>query len=400
MGVVVDARPGGDEPCVGDVELLLHEVGVVRHRLQLVECIGLAVVVVAGAEHLAVQPGRIDLVAGRGPPQLRLEFEGIVETAVRAALREELACAETGGIGSQCVEFRLVQEPYQPRPGRIERPGHAFEEREDAVPRIAGGVHGLTSGPEVAHRRGMVDARREGLVEVEVPRQVVRVVAGAGVARRVGDRADGVGTGVAVAETGPQSGAVAEDRADAAVDGLLIEAVGLGQAVLKRAVGSAVGDPELVVDALLGAAEHAQVSAHGPERASLDRAGQSGPAVRRPPLREDLDDGPHRVRSVQRRLRAPHDLDPLDLVGRHAAEVVMAAVGVHAHAVDQHVVVVRFAAAREHRRELAFPSGRLDVQAGHVAQDVGHRVASERLDVVRGEDRVGLHDRRAPFRRP
>ena len=334
MGVVVDARPGGDEPRVGDVELLLHEPGVVLHRLQLVERIGLAVVVVAGAQHLAVQPGRVDLIAGGGPPQLRLVLEGVVEAAVRAALREELARAQAGRIRGQRVECRLVEQSHEPRPGRIERAGHAFEKREDAVLRIAEGVHGLASGPEIAQRRGMVDARGERLVEVEVPRQVVGVVAGAGVARRVRNRTDRVGAAVAVAEPGPQPGVVADNRADVAVDGLLIEAVGLDEAILERAVGSAVGDAELVVDALLGPAEHSKVSARGSERAALDGAGQSRAAVRRPPLREDLDDGAHRIRAVEGRLGASHHLDPLDLAGRDSAEVVAAAVGVHAHAVD------------------------------------------------------------------
>ena len=263
------------------------------------------------------------------------------------------------------------------------------------MPWVPDRVVRLAAGAEVARREGVIDAVPETLVHVEVPGQRIGVVARAGVARHVADRPDRVRAGAAVAETGPQSRVIAHERPGVAVDHLLVETVRLREAVLERAVRGAVGDAELVVDPPAGAAEQPQVAARSAERAPLERARQPGTAVRRPPLREDLDDRADRIRAVERRLRAPHHLDPLDLAGRHAAEVVGPAVGVHAHAVDQHVVVVRFAAAHEDRGYRALPAGRLHAEAGHLLQHVRHRVAAEPLDLVGGEDGMRLGHRRA-----
>ena len=117
--VVVDARPPGDEPRVRHAQLLLHEVRVVLHPLQVVEGVGLAVVVVARAQHLAVEPRRIELVAHRRPPQPRPVLEGVVEAAVRSAPCEEPAGAEAGRVSDEPVERRLVEQTHEPGPGRI-----------------------------------------------------------------------------------------------------------------------------------------------------------------------------------------------------------------------------------------------------------------------------------------
>ena len=171
MRVVVDARPAGHEPRIRDGELLLDEVRMVLDLLRVVEGVGLAVVVVAGAQHLLVQPGRVDLVARGRPPELRLEGERVVVAAVWAALHEKPTGAEAAGIGREHVERRLVEQSHEPRPGRVERPGLPFENRADDMPRIGDGVVRLPAGPEVARGEDMVDARAETLVDVQVPGQ-------------------------------------------------------------------------------------------------------------------------------------------------------------------------------------------------------------------------------------
>ena len=368
------------------------------HRLQGVEGVRLAVVVVAGAQDLVVEPGRVGLVAHGGPAQLALELVGPVGAEVGAGAGEELAGAEPRGVGHEGVEGGLVEEPHEARAGRIEGAGLALEEGEDAVLGVADSVRRLASGPEVAHGRGMVEARGEGLVEVDVPGQIVGVIAAAGVAPGVDDVADGAAAAVAVAEAAAQAGAVADDGAEVAVDRLLVEAVGLEKPVLERAVGRAVGDADLVVDASRGAAEDAQVAAGGAERASLEGPGHAGSAVGGSPLGENLDDGADGVGAVEGGLGAADDLDALDLAGRDAVEVEVAAVVVDPHAVDEDVVVVGLAAPGEDGGEGALAARRLDVEAGHVAQDVGDRVAAEGLDVLGGEDRVRLGDRRGALR--
>ena len=202
-----------------------------------------------------------------------LELGGCpVESAEGAAAGEELTGAEPRGVGRQGVKGGLVEEPHEARAGRIEGAGLALEEGEDVELGVGKGVHRLATGPEVAHGRGMVEARGEGLVEVDVPGQIVGVVAAAGIAPSVHDGADGAAAAVAVAETAAQAGAVADDGADVAVGRLLVKAVGLEKSVLERAVRPAVGNAELVVDAAPGAAEDAQVAAGGTERAALEGA--------------------------------------------------------------------------------------------------------------------------------
>ena len=80
---------------------------------------------------------------------------------------------------------------------------------------------------------------------------------------------------------------------------------------------------------------------------------------------EDLDHATDRVRTPERRARAAHDLDALDLVERKMREIEHALGGGRdTHAVDQHKRVIRIGAAQEHRAGLARTAGARNVHAG------------------------------------
>jgi hypothetical protein len=227
-----------------------------------------------------------------------------------------------------------------------------------------------------------------------VPREIARVSGGAGLARAGVDLAERLALAVGVAGAGPQRRAVAEDDADAGVERRLVKRVMVRQDVLERAFGAAIGGAELVVEAAPRAAEHAGVAAPAVEAAAFDRLRR---VARRRAPGDHLHHRSDRVRSVQRRLTAAHDLEAIDLRRRHAAEVELAAARVDAHAVDQHQVVVRLAAAREQRRQRALTAGALDVEAGHHPQHIPQRAAAERLDVRRREQRDRPGRRRPAF---
>src|SRR5437763_3829014 len=104
-----------------------------------------------------------------------------------------------------------------------------------------------------------------------MPRQIVRVGGGAGIARAEVDRTDRLAFGVRVAHAGPQRRAVAENRADPGVDRGLLEGVVLGQDILEGAFGTAIRHAELIVETPLRAAEDAGVASPGVEAAAFER---------------------------------------------------------------------------------------------------------------------------------
>jgi hypothetical protein len=90
---------------------------------------------------------------------------------------------------------------------------------------------------------------------------VIGVVFGVGeravVTRSVHNRTDGPTTRVAIPTAGTQAYLVAENSADIGVVGHLVKPVMVGQTVLKCAVAPTLRETELIVDALLQAAQYA-----------------------------------------------------------------------------------------------------------------------------------------------
>ena len=135
-----------------------------------------------------------------------------------------------------------------------------------------------------------------------------------------------------------------------------------------------------------GGAVHARVAARRAERPGLGVGGNTGRGGAGPAC-EHLHYGAHRVGAPKRRLRAAHHLDPLDLAGSDAAQVERAAALVDAHAVNQHQVVIRFAASREERHQRAFAPVALHVQTGHRSHRVGERRGAGAREVDGIDDR-------------
>ena len=166
--------------------------------------------------------------------------------------------------------------------------------------------------------------------------------------------------------------------------------IGRQRRVLKRAVWLLiVGAESLRADRVLkpaGCARRVRAGAQGSEGASLDAGGSLRPhslAVRT--LRDHLDDAGHGVRAEQRRVRAAHDLQALEILCGQIAEIEGAARLVQRDPVEQDLVVAALAAADEQRREGAGASAADDGRPRHVAQQIGDERRLPDLQILGGE---------------
>src|SRR5690606_512568 len=128
-----------------------------------------------------------------------------------------------------------------------------------------------------------------------------------------------------------------------------------------------------------------------------DLAVQHGFRLARTGAGDDVDDAAQRVRSVDRGLRAAHDLDPLDVPGvedreieRSAARVVRV---VHADAVDEHHREVRLAAPDEDGGDAAAATRLRDLKPGYALQEIQHAGGVGSLDI--GPIEHGVRGRQA-----
>ena len=190
--------------------------------------------------------------------------------------------------------------------------------------------------------------------------------------------------GPTVVVTGAQAkgDAVGDLHADVAA----LQRVGVG-VVDALALGvELVGEHVVVEDA--ARAGHRSITVGGGEVSAIgaelnlrrSRAAGRGPK---------LHDAGHGVGSVHRALRTALHLKPLDVVHGNDAEVEEAAGIVHRHAIDQHLVVVGFAAADEQARQIAAPSGGADDGSRNVLQGIagGDGIEQRELVAVQHADR-------------
>src|SRR5712692_8593561 len=113
--------------------------------------------------------------------------------------------------------------------------------------------------------------------------------------------------------------------------------------------------------------------------------------------REELDDGRHRVRTVQSALGPPDDLHAADAHRRDVREVERPAALVHLHPVDEHEIHVAVAAASEDAGGAAAASALDQREAGLFSQHLQHVHRLSLLDLLTREHadgRAGLPDRR------
>ena len=222
------------------------------------------------------------------------------------------------GIGLVPELEGLVDDPH-PEPVLPDgRPGLAPLEREEPEPIVL-----LAVGIEVGEHRGEGDAAVPVLEpaderQLTLPRQ-------------------------GVAEPRVHAGEVVLVVVELAAE--VEPAHAEGVAPRPRAAGDAGAPPERLVVAGL--------EIHEPRRGSL------------PALGDDVDHAPDRVGAVERRLRAPQDLDPLDIVEREVGEVEVAGRGaLDPHAVDQDLHLGRVGAANADGGELPRAARRLHLHAG------------------------------------
>ena len=324
--------------------------------------------------------------------------ERVVADAERG-VRQEPARPEGRPAAGHGVEGRPVEEPHQARAGREDGARHALEDGIDVDGRVADRIGRQASGAEVRDRGPLVHPRREPVTDVDMPGQIPGLVARAGVAHAVGELSDRPPAGVAVPQARSKGRPLADDGADGAVEGGLIEPVLLRAQAGKRAVSAPIREARLIVEAPPRPAEQPHVAAPAGKRSALDRGEQLGAVGRLAAPGEHLNDRADGVRAVQRRLRAAHDLDALDFGARHATDIELTAVPVDAHAVDEHEVVVRLAAPREQRAQRPFATVGFDVQAGDAGEDVGQRGAAEIGDVAGSEHRHRVRGRGAALAR-
>ena len=149
------------------------------------------------------------------------------------------------------------------------------------------------------------------------------------------------------------------------------------------------GKAEGVVDAAV-AARDAALRLLGAVAAGLDRDMGAGRAAALPG--DDIHDPAHRIRPVQRRLRAAQDLDALD-VGEDERRKIELAPGrrgvVDADAVDHDEGVARFAAAHAHGLDLPGAAVLGDGEARRAAQEIADVAHARLLDLVRRDDGDG-----------
>ncbi len=136
---------------------------------------------------------------------------------------------------------------------------------------------------------------------------------------------------------------------------------------------------------------HVRAFAERAERTALrggvegERAG--GPAVIAAPG-EKLDRPGERARAVERALRTALDLDAAEAVAGQVGEVELPGEAlVDGHAVDEHLGMAAFQAAREHAGQLPGRAGLRHADARHRAQGVGDAVGLALGHLLGGDDR-------------
>ena len=105
---------------------------------------------------------------------------------------------------------------------------------------------------------------------------------------------------------------------------------------------------------------------------------------RRAAPRHQLNSAGHGVRAEQGACRPAHDFDAVKVFRRQRREVKQAASRVDRHAVNQHLVVIRFAATRKDRCDAATPAALRHHEAGNQAQGFGDQGLIHALQVVAG----------------
>src|SRR5690606_37010544 len=278
---------------------------------------------------LALRQGQVGLDAGRIPAGVELAGERAAAFAGEEVLR---AVAGTAGLGRQLHAVASV--PVQAR----------------AVHLLA--VLGLVAAEDAAVV--FVEAVHVQRVRFELGR-VAQGHAAAEVVR-------GVAVAVAVRLVGEAAGAPAGGGAAAGIDAVGALARGAqGHPAALAALADAAGDLAVAIAADAG---------HGVVVEALGR--RAG---------EHLDNAADRLRAVQARVRAAHDLDALDLLDRQALEGRHAGGGrADAHPVHQHQHLVGGGAAHEQRAELAQAALVAQVDAGTAAQQVLQRGGLAALD--------------------
>ena len=260
------------------------------------------------------------------------------------------------------------------------------------------------------HRAAQHAAERVGDEPAVDVSELARRIRGRIRERQEGGVVLGAVEAVAAAELEPD--AVRDVDADPAGDAGAPGAVGLEapgrkiaqarDAVSEAGEAGAVegGKAEGVVDPAVAARDRA-LRLLGAEAAGLDRdvgARRSAAA-----LGDDVDDAAHRVRPVQRRLRAAQDLDALD-VGEDERRKIELAPGrrrvVDADAVDQDERMAGFAAAQAHGLDLPGAAVLGDGQARRAAQEVADVAHARLLDLLGRDDRDGAAGALDRLRRP
>jgi len=118
---------------------------------------------------------------------------------------------------------------------------------------------------------------------------------------------------------------------------------------------------------------------------------------------EQLDHAPHRIGPEEGGIRAAHDLDALQVLGRQVAEIERAARLVERYSVEQHLVVIALATAHEERRQRARRAAANDHGAWRLCQEIGEERRLAPLEIVLSKDRYARADlarwRHGPGRR-
>ena len=172
----------------------------------------------------------------------------------------------------------------------------------------------------------------------------------------------------------------ADVRGDLRVDAQVVEAA-------VRVVGRA-GRETVAVEPRYTEVELGRACGDAAVHAGLARVVVAVADFRRPALacaaaRDHVDDAADRVRAVEGRARALHDLDALDERRRDVLQRGEPdGARVDAHAVDQHQRVIALRAADEHRGRLPRPAVAREVEARVEAQQVGGVACDRALDRV------------------
>ena len=166
--------------------------------------------------------------------------------------------------------------------------------------------------------------------------------------------------------------------------------------VLESAIGRVdrTGREAPALDPAQSGADLAGVTGHAREQVGFARFVRAGArahlkaAALRCPPGDHVDHATDRIGPVQRRTRAPHDLDTLDQFRRNVLQRGAAdRAGIDAHAVDQHQGMVAFRAANEDRGRLSRAARAPDIEPGVESQyvdDVGGEAARERFAIDHG----------------